>query len=198
MTHQTMTATFEKTLFRGHGRLLRTSEALRLGIHPWMLYAIRKQGVLEQLSRGLYRLAELPPLGAPDLVAVAARPHPGSITPSDANLAVSIAGARSSMRLIISPTWSPRLPFFSDRLPKPWSQTRCLSMSGTLQDRGVVWKALDSSAWAINNNDKHAGNLTVQHTDVDRFQRSDGSILGTQCDRISRLTVEPNLRFNQD
>lgn len=60
-----------KRLFQRHGGILRTNEALRLGIHPRTLYAMRDVGVLEQLSRGLYRLAELPPLGDPDLVAVA-------------------------------------------------------------------------------------------------------------------------------
>jgi hypothetical protein len=48
------------TLFRQHGGTLRTTEALRLGIHPRTLYAMRDSGVLEQLGRGLYRLAELP------------------------------------------------------------------------------------------------------------------------------------------
>lgn len=81
MTHQTLPATFEKAkvLFRSHGGLLRTSEALRLGVHPRTLYAMRNTGVLEQLSRGLYRLAELPPLGAPDLVAVARKVPTGVV-----------------------------------------------------------------------------------------------------------------------
>ncbi len=59
------------TRFRQHGGLLRTAEALRWGIHPRTLYAMRDSGVLEQLSRGLYRLADLPPLSNPDLVTVA-------------------------------------------------------------------------------------------------------------------------------
>lgn len=59
------------TLFRQHGGTLRTAEALRLGIHPRTLYAMRDSGLLERLSRGLYRLAELPPLSNPDLVTVA-------------------------------------------------------------------------------------------------------------------------------
>jgi predicted transcriptional regulator of viral defense system len=58
-------------LFREQGGILRTGEALRLGIHPRTLYAMRDSGLLEQLSRGLYRLAELPPLSNPDLVTVA-------------------------------------------------------------------------------------------------------------------------------
>ena len=46
-------------------------QAVRLGVHPRTLYAMRDNGTLEQLSRGLYRLSDLPPLGTPDLVAVA-------------------------------------------------------------------------------------------------------------------------------
>lgn len=68
-----------KRLFRRHGGVLRTSEALRLGIHPRTLYAMRDAGLLERFSRGLYRLADLPPLGNPDLVAVALKVPSGVI-----------------------------------------------------------------------------------------------------------------------
>ena len=62
--------------FRAHGGLLSTSQALAAGVRPRVLYALRDRGVLERLSYGLYRLAELPPLAAPDLVTVARRaPH---------------------------------------------------------------------------------------------------------------------------
>lgn len=63
--------------FRERGGILRTTEALRLGIHPRTLYALRDAGVLERLSRGVYRLANMPPLGNPDLVAVALRAPKG-------------------------------------------------------------------------------------------------------------------------
>jgi predicted transcriptional regulator of viral defense system len=66
-------------IFRRHGGTLRTAEALRLGIHPRTLYALRDSGALQQLSRGLYRLAELPPLSNPDLVIVAHRVPQGVI-----------------------------------------------------------------------------------------------------------------------
>ncbi len=59
--------------FRHAGGGLRTSQALRAGIHPRDLYALRDQGILEQVSRGVYRLADLPPLDEPDLVTVATR-----------------------------------------------------------------------------------------------------------------------------
>jgi predicted transcriptional regulator of viral defense system len=66
-------------LFREHGGMLRTGEALRLGIHPRTLYALRDSGALQQLGRGLYRLAELPPLSHPDLVIVAHKVPQGVI-----------------------------------------------------------------------------------------------------------------------
>jgi predicted transcriptional regulator of viral defense system len=59
--------------FRKHAGLLRTRDALDLGIHPRTLYGLRDDGVVVQVSRGLYRLAELPLLSQPDLVTVALR-----------------------------------------------------------------------------------------------------------------------------
>jgi predicted transcriptional regulator of viral defense system len=58
-------------VFRRNGGVLRTSEAIRQGIHPRTLYALRDSGAIQSLSRGLYRLADLPPLSNPDLVIVA-------------------------------------------------------------------------------------------------------------------------------
>jgi predicted transcriptional regulator of viral defense system len=65
--------------FRERGGILRTGEALRLGIHPRTLYALRDSGALEQLDRGLYRLDELPPLANPDLVTVSLKVPDGII-----------------------------------------------------------------------------------------------------------------------
>jgi len=54
------------------------SEALAAGLSRRSLYALRDSGVITQLSRGVYRLASLPDLEAPDLVTVAAR-VPGGV-----------------------------------------------------------------------------------------------------------------------
>src|SRR6266536_3192016 len=62
-----------ETLFRKHGGMLRASEAVALGIHPRTLYRMRDENRLVTVSRGLYRLADLPELSDPDLVSVAAR-----------------------------------------------------------------------------------------------------------------------------
>jgi predicted transcriptional regulator of viral defense system len=65
-----------KAEFRRHGSLLRMADAVRFGIHRRTLYAMRDTGQVEVLARGLYRLADEPPLGNPDLVTVAAKiPH---------------------------------------------------------------------------------------------------------------------------
>ena len=66
-------------LFRDHGGMLRTGDALELGIHPRTLYSMRDSGVLERISRGVYRLADLPPLSDPDLASVATRIPQGVI-----------------------------------------------------------------------------------------------------------------------
>jgi predicted transcriptional regulator of viral defense system len=62
-----------RNVFRRAGGILHTTEALRAGVHPRDLYALRDAGVLERVSRGVYRLADLPPLAEPDLFTVAAR-----------------------------------------------------------------------------------------------------------------------------
>ena len=66
-------------IFKKHGGILRTAQALRMGIHPSTLYAMRDFGSLEVVSRGVYRLADADPLGNPDLVTVATRVPNGVI-----------------------------------------------------------------------------------------------------------------------
>jgi predicted transcriptional regulator of viral defense system len=67
------------TIFENHGGILRTAQALKAGIHPKTLYAMRDSGVLEMISRGVFRLSDSPPLSNPDLVTVAARVPSGVI-----------------------------------------------------------------------------------------------------------------------
>jgi predicted transcriptional regulator of viral defense system len=62
-----------RNVFSKHGGMLRTSKAIRLGIHPRTLYALRDAGDIERVGRGLYRLSTVPPLSSPDLVPIAIR-----------------------------------------------------------------------------------------------------------------------------
>jgi len=73
-------ATWKATqLFRHAGGTLRMPEALELGLSRWMLYSLVDRGILERISRGVYRLVELPPVGNPDLVIVSTRVPRGVI-----------------------------------------------------------------------------------------------------------------------
>ncbi len=49
------------------------SEAIGHGISRYSLYKMRDKGVIEQVSRGIYRLVDLPPISNPDLVIVSMR-----------------------------------------------------------------------------------------------------------------------------
>jgi predicted transcriptional regulator of viral defense system len=60
-------------IFRKYGGQLRMSEAMERGITRYMLYSLRDKGVIEQVSRGIYRLVDLPPISNPDLVTVSLR-----------------------------------------------------------------------------------------------------------------------------
>ena len=66
-------------VFRDHGGVMRMADAARAGVSRRTLYSMRDSGQLEQLARGLYRLAELPPLSEPDLVTVAKKVPQGVI-----------------------------------------------------------------------------------------------------------------------
>ena len=68
-----------KAEFRRHGGMMRMADALRAGVLRRTLYAMRDSGQVEVLTRGLYRLADAPPLSNPDLVTVAAKASHGVI-----------------------------------------------------------------------------------------------------------------------
>ncbi len=68
-----------EAIFHQYGGVLRTGQALDHGIHPRDLYAMVDSGQIERLSRGVYRLANMPPLGNPDLITVSKRIPDGVI-----------------------------------------------------------------------------------------------------------------------
>ena len=68
-----------RQVFRAHGGILRTREALAAGIHRRTLYGLRDAGELDQLARGVYRLAEMPPLSDPDLTTAGKRVPKGVV-----------------------------------------------------------------------------------------------------------------------
>jgi predicted transcriptional regulator of viral defense system len=59
--------------FRDRGGMLRTRDLMALGVHTDILYALRQEGRIIELGRGLYRLTEAGEAEYPDLAVVAAR-----------------------------------------------------------------------------------------------------------------------------
>lgn len=47
-----------KAIVKAEGGIIRTSEALRRGIHPRILYHMRDSGIVIQLTRGVYQLSD--------------------------------------------------------------------------------------------------------------------------------------------
>jgi predicted transcriptional regulator of viral defense system len=66
-------------LFEQHAGWLRTSQAIRMGIAPRTLYALRDAGRVEEVTRGVYRLPGQPVSAYADLVQVALRVPKGVI-----------------------------------------------------------------------------------------------------------------------
>ena len=62
-----------ETIFQEHDHPLRMGELLRLGVNRYTLYGLLERGVIERVSRGVYRLASRPAPAHPDLLAVAIR-----------------------------------------------------------------------------------------------------------------------------
>lgn len=59
--------------FHKRGGTLRTRDLIALGVHTDALYALRDNGRIVELARGLYRLTEVGEAEHPDLAVVAAR-----------------------------------------------------------------------------------------------------------------------------
>lgn len=64
---------------RSAGATFRTSDARALGVHWRDLYSLRDAGIVVELSRGVFRLADADPVAAIDLLAVSRRAPAGMI-----------------------------------------------------------------------------------------------------------------------
>lgn len=67
-----------ENIFKEHGGNLRMSDAISLGITRYMLYSLKEKGIIEQISRGVFRLADMTPITNPDVVTVMSR-FPNSV-----------------------------------------------------------------------------------------------------------------------
>jgi predicted transcriptional regulator of viral defense system len=98
-------------IFRSRGGILRTGDAVTAGVHYSTLYWMRDAGLLDTLGRGLYRLADLPPLTDQDLVIVSAR-IPGAVVCLVSALAFHQVGTQIPhvVSVALPPkAWTPRV-----------------------------------------------------------------------------------------
>lgn len=150
-------------LFTQHGGMLRTAEALRLGIHPRDLYRLRDNGTIEAVSRGLYRLRSKPLSEYSDLVTVALR-CPDAVICLGSALAFHELTTQIPHEVSIalpSGAWSPRI----DHPP-----VRVHRFSGSLLSEGVEVHRLDDQDVRITSREKTL-------VDLFRFRRNLGSDL---------------------
>lgn len=66
-------------IFRQNNGILRTSEAIKLGVHPRTLYRMRDDGRIVELSRGFFRLAEFSESNETDLTTASLRVPAGVV-----------------------------------------------------------------------------------------------------------------------
>ncbi|MBN2529075.1 MAG: type IV toxin-antitoxin system AbiEi family antitoxin domain-containing protein [Deltaproteobacteria bacterium] len=66
-------------VFQKHNGILRMAEAIELGITRYTLYKMRDEGIVEAISRGVYRLTDIEGMSNPDLATVASRATQGIV-----------------------------------------------------------------------------------------------------------------------
>ena len=129
-------------VFRRHGGILRTREAIRHGIHPRTLYTMRDSGAIQSLSRGLYRLADLPPLSNPDLVIVASK-FPQAV------ICLVSALAFHELTTQVPHTIDVALPSRAERPVLDYPPIRTFWFSGRAWSEGIQTYRVDNAAVRI-------------------------------------------------
>ncbi len=99
-------------IFLKYNGQIRMNEALKQGISRYMLYSLKDKGIIERISRGVYRLVSLAPISNPDLVTVSLR-YPNAVLclisalsfheittqiPHDVSIAISRNSHRPSLK----------------------------------------------------------------------------------------------------
>ena len=165
--------------FRLNGGILRTRDALELGIHPRTLYRMRDEGAVEQISRGVFRLASLPALSHPDLVAVALR-VPRAVVCLVSALAYHDATSEVPHEVQIA------LPRRTKPPKMDYPPLRVFSFSGPALSEGVETALLDGVAVRI-------FNLPKTVVDCFRFRNKLGLDVAVEAlnQAIKRKGVQP-------
>lgn len=185
--------------FRQAGGTLRTREAVARGVHYSTLYGMRDAGLLEQLTRGVYRLTELPGPSKHDVVAVAAR-VPDAVLCLVSALDFHEIGTQIpfGVSIAIGP---------KDRRPKlDYPPVRVYRMSGEALTAGVEEHSLDGTTVRVFNPAKTVADCfkyrnkigldvaleALRETVRSRKATRDAIMKYSQVDRVSKI-VRPYL-----
>lgn len=125
-----------ENLFLRNGGQLRMSEAINAGMSRYMLYSLRDKGLIEPIARGVYRLANLPAVADPDLIAVSIR-YPKAVLCLISALAIHEVTTEIPRQIFIA---LPRLNRIPIQLHPPLSIHR---FSGGAYSEGIETKQVD-------------------------------------------------------
>lgn len=56
-----------------HNGIIKTKGAINAGIHPRTIYILRDRGIIEEMSRGIFKITNIKPISDPDIVTIALR-----------------------------------------------------------------------------------------------------------------------------
>ena len=135
------------------------ADAIRAGIHRRTLYAMREEGQIEVLARGLYRLADLPPLGSPDLVTVAAK------IPQAVVCLISALAFHELTTQIPHEVWI-AIPRNSEPPRLEYPPIRVIRLSAPAYDAGVETHKLDGTNLKVYSREKTLADCFKHRNDV--------------------------------
>jgi len=134
--HESPAIRAAKEVFEKRGGILRTTVALKAGIHRRTLYEMKQSGILETLSRGLYGLKEVSKAKNPSTIIVASRVPQGVLCLISA-LAIHEIGTQVPHEVYIA------LKKGAEKPKLDYPPSRFFWFSGTSFDEGIETKIVE-------------------------------------------------------
>lgn len=136
-----------RQIFVENGEILRRSEAVEKGIHPETLSRLVREGLLERLERGIYRLKDSELHGGEDLVTVSKIVPKAVMCLLTALVQFDMTSKIPGKVYIALPkgAWKPELDY---------PPLEIFRMSGMASDSGVSWQDIEGEKIPFYNREK--------------------------------------------
>jgi predicted transcriptional regulator of viral defense system len=136
-----------RQMFTESSGILRWSEAIEKGIHPQTLSRMVRDGILERMERGIYRLKEGELHGGEDLVAVSKLVPKGVMCLLTALVQFDMTSQIPRKVYVALPkgAWKPELEY---------PQLEIFRMSGKAYESGVIWQDIEGERVPFYNREK--------------------------------------------